>query len=561
MDNKILCLLILISFSILLSANQLYMQRFNDEAGSFEFKLILNNGEIIGSDYDQMDFMLGYQKTGPILQIVDAEQCFTIRDKESLRDVDEIILVVSQLNKNLIFSELRVHEYGSLVKNGQKIEVGLDIEIKEDRIFINEIQPEFKINFEQYYEISGKIGTSIPPSISYNDTDSNTKSIPLKDGYYTLSDYSKSIDYYLVGSYFRKKLDLENKEIAIDPVDVRIRIDSSMKGDITNLTLFAEDEDSGQYEILSNLENQKSASLLDLGYNKLMCSYKKNGESKLIKQDVFFNSEDNEYIIKIGETLDNILLIPVAYQNEKFTLEIYPKNSLEIISIPVAKQKDVQLPTNLNIADIRLINYSNQDGTLRKRVTIKSGNQLEIHDKTKLVIIDLNQTQYYGNKKKEKDFINYLNRIIKESENKNVLLLKYLTIKPSVKTIFNNYNIRELDICEDSDLNGLDEMVVREDNYDAFIANGPTVMDSDIINTFYCLQPILQESFDEYSIKPTSIDEEIFLQETYWNPIKKNIKEKLNTLGFEINLSKYYYHVYYETYFEDPEFNFKSFEN
>ena len=289
-----------------------------------------------------------------------------------------------------------------------------------------------------------------------------------------------------------------------------------------------------------------------------------------IQIDYAFAQEtiDDSYTHKIGLTfnfsskpppLKSYRIIPKELTREKFHLRY--QDQAQIDTTYILNNNDFleyEEPFNPN----EKLTYMNSDFTIYRNVNINnSAKYLEIQDAMNLVIIDLNHTSTDVNKKQTKEFVDFINSIILESNTKNILLYKYLNIFPQSLQVFDYYNIEKVNIADNPSFQELPYNYFSRENCKQlldYINKFNIEIDySNLINDFF----VFDELTDGLTYVNYTDARENINNSQYKNSVINHIMNLRKNIKYE--MKNIYYITYYpsENNIFENDIKFLSFKN
>lgn len=262
----------------------------------------------------------------------------------------------------------------------------------------------------------------------------------------------------------------------------------------------------------------------------------------------------NELMFNSGFSIHlNKFSIDYAYGSDP--LEENPIHSMGI-SYNFSTQKDRD-------SEKKYDEITDKDAEGRELKPVSPDLSTQNQEKKQVMIFDLNHTHPVANKKKDYQFIKFLNNILKESQNSEIQVYKFLTIAPYDKNIYDSYNIEKIRIRNEADyrIRNYSDKVISKNQFDKFkdwVKNrNLKLVQNESFQNFYVLENLHQNEIG--NVKVTDKKEDI--NDSYYREnVSKICKEYFENKGVE--LSQIIYVTYYPLVYESGDFkiNFYSYK-
>ncbi len=256
-----------------------------------------------------------------------------------------------------------------------------------------------------------------------------------QDGVFRVLDHQPTENYSLESPYYTLGLP---ELVPEEPIDVPNRtltvIVDTDPTPIEDIAVKAVSAD-GQ-KILKLIEIPPAGGAIEipkLPYSKLRLTYLLDGEEQFTP----IESGIDEYTIALKP---RYAFAEEDWKADQFWVEYYDKKSRNTQRV-LKKQGglEVDLPDDFD-KQVGLSAFYDQ-GSRRKKIIIGGDAKLRIAEKALLVVLDLNHTNKYDNKKLTTEYRDFVQETMRLSQQAPILLYKFLTVIPEDPSYYSRYDI------------------------------------------------------------------------------------------------------------------------
>ncbi|MBC8525352.1 MAG: hypothetical protein H8D22_00550 [Candidatus Cloacimonetes bacterium] len=527
MKNKYSILLILTCIFILplsINGDELYVDFKEDTNLNHELVLDILDSKILSANWSPVyynnRFYFGISdQSGIILPIIEKKkisQYLNIDPNiEILKNITNVTLTLNKPKDNKSYCKLLFNEKAQIKYNREDIEAIVQFENDQGIIKIVDIHLK---NFIQVTNYKGyaEILDNVKLKVLYHDPTKLPTNHSLRGDSFCIDkkDINQENEYSLITDLYN--LPIDSQQILHGQIEIPKRKLTVNIQDISNIQSFsivAFDKNNNNRITLASLDDvdNNSIKIPKLNYVDLNYIYKLKNVSKENRQPI----ESSSDIINIKQKDYRYVKIPGKYSGENFTIQYWNNQDNTMIEVPYLAYDDSISIYNA-LKNTRVIRFVDPETSSIKKITLNEEVQppmLNIHEKTPLIIIDLNHTHKidFKNKKNKEDFKKFVNDVLELTYNQNFFVNKFFTLAPSNTNVFMSYGIDKIRIRKNSPFTSFSSSEISNNNFGAFMNyldnNNINIIQNEIFDNFFVLEPFVKNRI--ISLKTTNANEDI----------------------------------------------------